>query len=87
VKAEYYLQFNIIPKNYVKSQEGNLMKIYTIIILSLMLLMLTITGCAHSHNQVSVLWAERRIDDDQRIYDNPYENLNRQHYIQFHATF
>ena len=52
-----------------------------------MLLMLMITGCSHSHNQVSALWAERWMDDDQRIYENPYESLNRQRYIQFHATF
>ena len=52
-----------------------------------MLLMLMITGCSHSHNQALALWAERRMDDDQRIYENPYENLNRQHSIQFHATF
>ena len=87
LKAEYYLQFNIIPKIYRKLQEGNVMKFYTIIILSLMLLMLMITGCSHSHNQVSALWAERRIDDDQRIYENPYESLNRQYYIQFHTTY
>jgi len=63
------------------------MKIYTIIFLCLMGLILMITGCSHSHNQALALWAERRMDDDQRIYENPYENLNRQHYIQFHATF
>ncbi|MFC1604281.1 hypothetical protein ACFL5F_04560 [Planctomycetota bacterium] len=62
------------------------MKISIIIILCLMALML-ITGCSNSHNQALALWAERRIDDDQRIYENPYESLNRQRSIQFHATF
>ena len=56
------------------------------IILCLIVLMLMI-GCSHSHSQASALWAERRIDDDQRIYENPYESLNREPYIQFHTTF
>ncbi len=63
------------------------MKISTIIILCFMVLMLMITGCSHSHNQVLALWAERRMDDDQRIYGNPYESLNQQYYILLYTTY
>ncbi len=65
------------------------MKISTIvfhIILCLIVLML-VTGCSHSHNQVLALWEERQMDDDLRLYGNPYESSNRQHYIQVHATY
>ena len=86
VKAEFHPQLNIGPKNYGKSQVGDVMKIFTIIILSLMLLML-ITGCSNSHNQVLALWTEQQMDDDLRLYGNPYESLNRQHYIQFYITY
>jgi len=65
------------------------MKISTIIIhiiLCFMMLIL-ITGCSHSHNQVLALWEERHMDDDRRIYGNPYESLNGEQYIQFYVTY
>ena len=63
------------------------MKIYTIIFLCLMGLILMITGCSHSHNQVFALWEERQMDDARRIYGYPYESLNEQPYIQFYVTY
>lgn len=65
------------------------MKISTIIIhitLCLVLLMLMM-GCSHSRSQVLALWEQKQMDDDLRIYGNPYENLNRQHYFEFHAPY
>ena len=65
------------------------MKISTIIIhiiLCLTVLML-ISGCSHSHNQVLVLCKERQMDDDRRLYGNPYDSLNQQIYIQFYVTY
>jgi uncharacterized membrane protein len=65
------------------------MKISTIvihIILFLMVLML-ITGCSYSRNQVSASWEERQMDDDRRIYGNPYESTNGENYIQFYAIY
>jgi hypothetical protein len=77
--AEFHLQFDNIPKNYGKSQEGGMMTISTIIhtILCLIVAML-ITGCSRTQNQVSILWEERQMDDDRRLYGNPYDSLNRQ---------
>lgn len=72
----------------MKFQAGDVMKISTItihIILCLIVLML-MTGCSHSHNQILALWQERQMDDDRRIYGNPYESSNRQHYFLFNAT-
>lgn len=65
------------------------MKISTIIIhiiLCLMVLMLMM-GCSRSHNQALALWEERQMDDDRRIYGNPYESSDRQYYIRLNATF
>ena len=56
------------------------------IILCLIVLMLMM-GCSRSYNQALALWEERQMDDDQRIYGNPYESLDRQHYILLHATY
>jgi len=67
-------------------EELRLSTIIIHIILCLMVLMLMI-GCSHSHNQASALWAERQMDDDHRIYGNPYESSNRQHYILLHTTY
>ena len=50
-----------------------------------MVLML-MTGCSHSHNRTLALWQERQMDDDLRIYGNPYESSNRQHHFRFNAT-
>jgi len=64
------------------------MKISTIIIhiiLCLMVLM-TMAGCSLSHNGTLALWEERQMDDDLRIYGNPYESSNRQHYFRFNAS-
>jgi hypothetical protein len=89
LKAEFHWQLNIIPQNYGKSQIGDMMKISTIIvhiILCLTVLML-ISGCSYSNNQVLALFKERQMDDDQRLYGNPYESLNQQNYIQFYVTY
>jgi hypothetical protein len=75
--------------NYAESCAGDMMKIHTIIIhviLCLMLMML-IAGCSASRNDVSTLWQERQIEDDWRLYGNPYASLNRQSYLKFYATF
>jgi hypothetical protein len=44
-------------------------------------------GCSRSHNQALALWEERQMDDDRRIYGNPYESSDRQYYIRLNATF
>lgn len=58
------------------------MKISTTIhiIISFILLIL-VMGCSRTNNQVSTLWEERKMDDDRRLYGNPYESLNRQKQI------
>ena len=56
------------------------------IILCLTMLML-ISDCSGSHDQVLTLCKERQMDDDLRLYGNPYESLNRQNYIQFYVTY
>jgi hypothetical protein len=58
------------------------MKISTIIhIITCLLLLLLVTGCSRTNNQVSTLWEERKMDDNRRLYGNPYEGLNRQQQI------
>ena len=89
LKADFHWQLNIIPQNYGKSQVGDMMKISTIvihIILCLMVLML-ISGCSHSHNQILALCKERHMDDNRRLYGNPYDSLNQQNDIQFYVTY
>jgi hypothetical protein len=55
------------------------MKTSTIIHIILCLIVLTLfTGCSHRYNQVSIFWKERQMDDDRRLYGNPYDSLNRQ---------
>ena len=56
------------------------------IILCLTMLML-ISGCSHSNNQVLALFEERQMDDDRRLYGDPYKNLNRQNYIQYYVVY
>jgi hypothetical protein len=51
------------------------------------MLLVLITGCSHSPNQAFALWEERHMDDDRRIYGNPYEDLNEQSYLQFYVTY
>ena len=65
------------------------MKIRTIMIHVILCLMLTmlINGCSASRNNVSTLWQERQIEDDLRLYGNPYASMNRQSYLKFYATF
>jgi hypothetical protein len=77
-RAEFYLQFDNSQKNCGKSREGGMMKTSTTIrtILSLTVAML-IAGCSRTQNQVSILWEERQMDDDRRLYGNPYDSLNR----------
>jgi hypothetical protein len=58
-----------------------MMKISIIIIHIILCLMMLITGCSRTNNQVSTLWEERQMDDDRRLYGNPYDSLNRQKYI------
>ena len=50
------------------------MKISIIVLLCLIALMM---GCSHEDNRASSLWEVRQMDDDQRIYGNPYESLNQ----------
>jgi hypothetical protein len=47
------------------------MKILIIVLLCLMTLMM---GCSRSFDQASSLWEERKMDDDRRIYGNPYDS-------------
>jgi len=58
------------------------MKISTIIIHTILCLIvpMLIMGCSRSHNQVSTLWEERQMDDDRRLYGNPYYSMNQQKY-------
>ena len=65
------------------------MRFSTVLIYATLCLLITmlITGCSHSHNQKLALWMQRNMDDDQRIYGNPYESLNEQRYIQFYVTY
>jgi hypothetical protein len=44
-------------------------------------------GCSHSQSQVLTLLEQKQMDDDLRIYGNPYENLNGQHYFEFYASY
>jgi hypothetical protein len=46
-----------------------------------------ITGCSQSDNQELALWKEMQMEDDRRIYGNPYESSNGEHYIQFYAAY
>ena len=50
------------------------MKILVVILLLLMILMV---GCSQLYNPTSSLWKERQMDDNRRIYGNPYENPDR----------
>jgi hypothetical protein len=60
------------------------MKILMIVMLSLVVLM---TGCSNSSNRASSLWQERQMDDDRRIYGNPYESSNRLQSVRLPATY
>jgi hypothetical protein len=53
----------------------------------LFMVLMLITGCSRSHNHVLALWEDRQMDDDLRIYGNPYESTYGEHYIQFYITF
>ena len=50
------------------------MKISIIVLLCLMALLM---GCSLLPKQTSFLWKERQMDDNRRIYGNPYENPDR----------
>jgi len=50
------------------------------------MVLMTMAGCSLSHNGALALWEERQMDDDLRIYGNPYESSNRQHYFRFNAS-
>ena len=64
------------------------LRLSTIIIYMILCLMvLMMVGCSESHNRALALWVERRMEDDQRIYGNPYETSEQQHYILFHITY
>jgi hypothetical protein len=60
------------------------MKVLVIVLLSLIVLM---TGCSNSSYRASSLWQERQMDDDRRIYGNPYESSHRSLSIQLPATY
>ena len=49
------------------------MKISIIIILCLVLLIL---GCSHSCDPGEALWQERQMEDDRRIYGDPYKSYS-----------
>ena len=58
------------------------MKISNIVIHIILFLMVPILmGCSQTYNQASTFWDERQMDDDRRLYGNPYDSLNRQKYI------
>jgi len=62
----------------------------SIIIIHIILCFMTltmITGCSQSDNQELALWKEMQMEDDRRIYGNPYESSNGEHYIQFYAAY
>jgi len=55
------------------------MKILIIINIILCLIPpMLVAGCSHTHNQALTLWKERQMEDDRRLYGNPYDSLNRQ---------
>ena len=59
------------------------MKILIIIILSLFVL---IMGCLDCGEPGLSLWEKRQMDDDQRIYGNPYEGRDRWEDIHYSTT-
>ena len=65
------------------------MKIYAVIIhiIFCFIVMVLIAGCSASQNQASTLWEQRQMEDDRRLYGDPYATLNRQSYIQFYTNF
>jgi hypothetical protein len=69
-----------------QDRSGSILIALIHIILCLTMLML-ISGCSHSHIQVSALYKERQMDDDQRLYGDPYINLSGQNYIQFYVAY
>ena len=63
--------FNNVSENDGKSPVRDIMKILIIIILCLIAL---VVGCSDCCDPGLSLWEKRRMDDDQRIYGNPYES-------------
>ena len=63
---------------YGKLRVQNPVRISTIIILSF-LVTFFISSCSdsRSYKQGPSLWDKRQMDDDQRIYGNPYETRDR----------
>jgi hypothetical protein len=60
------------------------MKILLIVLFCLIVLM---TGCSNSSDRASSLWQERQMDDDRRIYGNPYESSNRLQSVRLPAAY
>ena len=88
-RLDFVCRLTSAAENYTESRAGDMMKIRTIMIHVILCLMLTmlINGCSASRNNVSTLWQERQIEDDLRLYGNPYASMNRQSYLKFYATF
>jgi hypothetical protein len=65
------------------------MKVSTIIIhiIPCLMVLILISGCSHSHNQVLTLCKERQMNDDRRLHGNPYDSVDRQNYIQYHFAY
>jgi hypothetical protein len=66
-----YYRFKIVSRDNGKSRERDIMKILMIIILCLIVLM---AGCSRSCYRGEALWQERQMEDDRRIYGNPYKS-------------
>ncbi len=69
-----HCRFNIVSVNKGEFRVRDIMKILIIIILCLIVL---VVGCSDCCCPGLSLWEKRRMDDDQRIYGNPYEERDR----------
>jgi len=67
-------RFSVISEYNSESRIRDIMKILIILILCLIVLMM---GCSDSFDRGQALWEKRQMDDDQRIYENPYESPNQ----------
>ena len=59
------------------------MKFFTILLFSLILLIIGFSDCC---DPGLFLWEKRQMDDDQRIYGNPYEGRDRWEDIHYSTT-
>jgi hypothetical protein len=73
-KVKYALVgFKTVFGNNWQSRIRDVMKILIVIIL---FLMVQIVGCSHSCYPGESLWQERRMEDDRRIYGDPYKSYS-----------